>query len=470
MLDDRAYIPQETLTSVLIKSKRRCCLCYFLDDVHSEKEGQVAHIGSRSNPNEDNLVWLCMKHHSRFDSTTSQHKNYTSDEIKKYRDKLYRILNAEVKWEVILSGTVKELNEQKLNSILKQLQNLAENAELHLRALDNGSIKLILEGSFEDFIYIRGLFNNKQLSELAEYSIQKIDQYWHNILAFDGGGVCAIFQSSLLRELESYYPLIHEFNMFAGSGTGGIVATALATGRQPNEVTELLKTINTKIYCKSKSGLACLFTGATRHSSEKLHSILIEFFGEMRLGDCKQRVIIPTVMLHDSSVRSFDSMKQQDASVSIVDVLLATTAMPTLFSPHEISDLNTVFIDGTIACNNPSMEAIRISLNDGIMTPNIRMISLGTGIQPKVQMPSRLQNKSSIKWMTILINSFIHTNSNLVHSNCKTLLSEGNYLRIDPYIGINIGYDDAIPALEILPVVANQQAREIPHILKDWSL
>lgn len=76
-------------TAVLSKSARRCCLCYHLNGDLAEKRGQIAHIdGDRSNRAEDNLAWICLDHHSVYDSTTKQHKNYTIAEVKAARDQL----------------------------------------------------------------------------------------------------------------------------------------------------------------------------------------------------------------------------------------------------------------------------------------------------------------------------------------------------------------------------------------------
>jgi len=89
----RRGIPQETKTIILIKSKRRCAFCFGLDNNTDEQEGQIAHINhNNSDNNEDNLVWLCLKHHNKYDSTTSQSKNYTKEELIIYRDKLYEYM------------------------------------------------------------------------------------------------------------------------------------------------------------------------------------------------------------------------------------------------------------------------------------------------------------------------------------------------------------------------------------------
>ena len=56
----------------------------------TEKYGQIAHIDKDpANYKEDNLAWLCLDHHSVFDSRTSQHKNYTQAEVKDARAALY---------------------------------------------------------------------------------------------------------------------------------------------------------------------------------------------------------------------------------------------------------------------------------------------------------------------------------------------------------------------------------------------
>lgn len=87
----RKPVPPEIERAVLTKSRRRCTLCFHLDQDTRQKKGQIAHLDRRrTNDTEDNLVFLCLDHHSEYDSTTSQHKNYTIEEVKHFRDRLYR--------------------------------------------------------------------------------------------------------------------------------------------------------------------------------------------------------------------------------------------------------------------------------------------------------------------------------------------------------------------------------------------
>ena len=90
---DRTRTPPDLETAVLFKSARRCTLCFHLSCDLSEKLGQIAHLDKDpSNSAEDNLAFMCLDHHSLFDSRTSQHKNYALQEVKTARNKLYEAI------------------------------------------------------------------------------------------------------------------------------------------------------------------------------------------------------------------------------------------------------------------------------------------------------------------------------------------------------------------------------------------
>lgn len=79
-----------TEAEVLTCSRRRCCICFGLSRDVEVKTGQIAHLdGDNSNSAPDNLAFLCFEHHDQFDSSTSQSKNFTLSEVKKYREELY---------------------------------------------------------------------------------------------------------------------------------------------------------------------------------------------------------------------------------------------------------------------------------------------------------------------------------------------------------------------------------------------
>ncbi len=78
---------------VLLKSGRRCCLCFGLKSDYGEKNGQIAHLDhDPANDKPDNLAFLCLEHHDQYDSTTSQSKSLQIGEVKAYREQLYQFL------------------------------------------------------------------------------------------------------------------------------------------------------------------------------------------------------------------------------------------------------------------------------------------------------------------------------------------------------------------------------------------
>jgi hypothetical protein len=90
---ERKGTPTDIETSVLLKSARRCSLCFHLSGDLREKLGQIAHLDQNpSNSAEDNLAFMCFDHHSLYDSTTSQHKNYTLSEVRASRRRLYEAI------------------------------------------------------------------------------------------------------------------------------------------------------------------------------------------------------------------------------------------------------------------------------------------------------------------------------------------------------------------------------------------
>lgn len=91
----RKPISEEVQNSVLLKSRRRCCLCFWLSGIDEVQKGQIAHLDQdNDNADEDNLVFLCFDHHDEYDGKTSQSKGLREAEVRKWRDELYRELES----------------------------------------------------------------------------------------------------------------------------------------------------------------------------------------------------------------------------------------------------------------------------------------------------------------------------------------------------------------------------------------
>jgi hypothetical protein len=94
----RKKLSKNLEAKILLACARRCALCWVVNFDGNEKHGQLAHIDrDPSNNDEDNLVWLCLTHHSIYDSKSSEHKNYTALEIKGARRKLVEFVSSRKK-------------------------------------------------------------------------------------------------------------------------------------------------------------------------------------------------------------------------------------------------------------------------------------------------------------------------------------------------------------------------------------
>jgi hypothetical protein len=104
-MSNRKKVPPATESDVLEKSGRRCCVCYALNREFNVKKGQVAHLDHNpANSSFENLCFLCQDHHDDYDSPHRQSKGLTLNEVKRYRDDLYKTLAEWKESREVLNG------------------------------------------------------------------------------------------------------------------------------------------------------------------------------------------------------------------------------------------------------------------------------------------------------------------------------------------------------------------------------
>lgn len=87
----RKHVSKSIEGAVLMASRRRCCLCVFLNNRDEVRKGQIAHLNrNRGDSRFENLVFLCLEHHDDYDGRPSQSKAYSPEEVRNYRDRLYK--------------------------------------------------------------------------------------------------------------------------------------------------------------------------------------------------------------------------------------------------------------------------------------------------------------------------------------------------------------------------------------------
>jgi DNA-directed RNA polymerase specialized sigma24 family protein len=184
-MPQRKRVPSKIEADILARSARRCCLCFQVDQDFSEKLGQIAHLDhDPANADEDNLVFLCLKHHSVYDSNSSQHKNYTLQELKHARLKLYAKVQSQqaggskhakprVTITIRLEGKPEDFRDI-AEAAQRMLRGLAEDAELTIKFIRSGSIEIAIECSAEGFERLRHNFEIGTLREVYGFPVQDI--------------------------------------------------------------------------------------------------------------------------------------------------------------------------------------------------------------------------------------------------------------------------------------------------------
>lgn len=156
-MSKRVAIPTDIEADVLIKSKRRCCLCYGINYYLDEKAGQIAHLDKdNSNSKFDNLAYMCFDHHDRYDTRTSQSKNYTIKETKYYRNQLYKYFEEIYANKYAMSDYLEYLNQSiklvsedylmKGNKIIIEVESLMKTPSMliNLEFWNYGDLELII--------------------------------------------------------------------------------------------------------------------------------------------------------------------------------------------------------------------------------------------------------------------------------------------------------------------------------------
>jgi patatin-like phospholipase/acyl hydrolase len=212
------------------------------------------------------------------------------------------------------------------------------------------------------------------------------------VLSIDGGGIRGLIPALVLCEIEQRTGrrIAECFDFIAGTSTGGILACALSLpgkdGRPryaASEVVGLYETEGPKIF--SRSLLKRIFSAQgfvdERYEDAELDAALERYLGDARLSDALVPIMVTAYDIHGRFAFFFRSARAaQDPAYDfpMVDVARATSAAPTYFEPHEVTDVAGArtypLVDGGVFATNPA--ACAYADLDGEMT---LLASLGTG-------------------------------------------------------------------------------------------
>jgi len=167
-------------------------------------------------------------------------------------------------------------------------------------------------------------------------SIEKENQTF-NILAIDGGGIRGIVPAHILNSIvgKLNINLNDNFQMLAGTSTGSIIVAGLACGVSIENIVNLYKSLGEKIFVKNESYWPKNIKPAfhSLYNNTNLKKILKETFGDIKLGDIKKPLLIPSTDIGNGGVHVFKSNYckhlTRDMDVLVCDAVLASCSAPT---------------------------------------------------------------------------------------------------------------------------------------------
>src|SRR5271154_1929690 len=216
------------------------------------------------------------------------------------------------------------------------------------------------------------------------------------ILSIDGGGIRGILPAMLLAEIErrTGEPVARLFDLVAGTSTGGIIALGLTIPKSPGgplysaqHFVELYENQGRRIF--SRSLWRALFSldslSWRKYASAGIEGVLLEDFGDSRLGDAVTDVLITSYEIERRFpffFKSRNARTRPDYDFPARDVARATSAAPTYFEPMQLpSGTNSehyTLIDGGVFANNPAACAL-VEARTTFGGSDYLVVSLGTG-------------------------------------------------------------------------------------------
>jgi patatin-like phospholipase/acyl hydrolase len=231
------------------------------------------------------------------------------------------------------------------------------------------------------------------------------------ILSLDGGGIRGVFTLEILSRIEALFRedrgkpdlvLAEVFDLIAGTSTGAIIATFLSWGMPVSHIQREYVERGPQMFARQPWYLRWKAKYRAEAIAEVFRSTFSEDDGTPALLGSKRLKTLLLLVVRNASTGSpwpltnnpaamFNEPSRPDCNLALPlwQVLRASTAAPSFFSPQEISfeGRNDLFVDGGMTpYNNPALIAVLMAtlpcyrLEWPAARQSIHVISIGTGL------------------------------------------------------------------------------------------
>jgi patatin-like phospholipase/acyl hydrolase len=213
------------------------------------------------------------------------------------------------------------------------------------------------------------------------------------ILSIDGGGLKGLIAIKMLRELEQMLggSIVASTDLLAGTSTGGLIAAALSVRdgqMRPRYDLGYIENIYMEV------GMEVFGQGRFSLSGKEitnLRKILGDTFGDLTLTDVLRPLFVPAYdATHDRIIvfKTRSALADVSKNIPLVDVCLATSAIPPVFPPHTVKYEGKMIAceDAGFHLKNPSVSCLAEVFKhrhyyhaEGLKEEHVALLSVSTG-------------------------------------------------------------------------------------------
>lgn len=246
----------------------------------------------------------------------------------------------------------------------------------------------------------------------------------NRVLSLDGGGLKGIYTLRLMQRLtdEKVVNFNHDFDIFAGTSIGGLIAVCLATKMSPKQILELFEVDSYIALSDTKKAPFNFF-------KQNLFEKIEQQFGNILFESIKHKVFLPVFNLTDKTQSYFDrNCDKFIDQLKVSDVLKAICSDIRVLPPFYIDTLNKHYCDAGLFAYDPSVFFIQ----NADLTPQsgLKILSIGSGIIENISDELNMGEKFDLLYDTFLDEQFKTT------QYVFDLLSEAgevDYVRLSEY-------------------------------------
>ncbi|MGH1351058.1 MAG: patatin-like phospholipase family protein [Methyloligellaceae bacterium] len=264
-----------------------------------------------------------------------------------------------------------------------------------------------------------------------------------NILCLSGGGYRGLFTAELLNKVAKGLKvdnLQSHFDLFIGTSTGGLIATALSYGIPPRRIVQAYQKHGPRIF-PSKTGLEKFISWRRKgaiYDKEAISDAIQELIPDNYKKPIQNEDVKLALVTASSITKSYKLLAGKRFSdsassrISVHDAIQSTTAAPVYFSPQNIG--NDQYIDGGLIANAPSMigAALIMDTFKEVEPEAIHVLHIGTASSLQIKKP---RNKPRFYNMFFDLRDMIHylmaTQELLSIKMAQTWLTERRYVYVD---------------------------------------